>query len=226
MHAYEQLWLQALSAFGKGEPQVDPCLSHRTEDLRRGITVVLRPSLEVQGKVNQFIKHLAAVCPVQQFYHPEELHVTVLSIISGTEAWRQEIRQLKVYRSIISEVLSRQRAFKICFRGVTASPGAVMIQGFPVGDGLAQVRDELRNAFAKNGFTSLLDRRYKISTAHMTVMRFQRPENHCEGLMSLLRENRGMDFGESEASGLQLIWGDWYASRNLVRTLQEYRLEA
>jgi 2'-5' RNA ligase len=224
LEIYETFWSEAVSAFERGNQQVDPHLSDKTNDLRRGVTVVLRPSPSVRGNVKDFLDRLAAVCPEQYFYHPGELHVTVLSIISVTESWRKEIRPLASYRAIIGDVLSRQHSFKICFHGVTASPNAVMIQGFPMGDGLAHIRNELREAFARNGFGTTLDRRYKISTAHITAMRFRRPEENWKRLMSLLEENRWTDFGETEVNRLQLIWGDWYASGNIVRTLQEYRL--
>jgi 2'-5' RNA ligase len=224
LQIYEQLWSEAVTAFERGEQPVDPVLSGQTRDLRRGVTLVFRPSPPVRDRVKNFLDRLATVCPGQYFYQPEELHVTVLSIISGTEFWRKEIRKLAACRAIIGDVLSHQHAFPISFRGVTASPGAVLIQGFPTGDGLTQIRDALRAAFAQNGLGGLLDRRYKVSAAHMTALRFKKPETNGQRLVSLLTKNRRTDFGESEVNRLQLIWGDWYAARNIVRTLQEYPL--
>jgi hypothetical protein len=60
----------------------------------------------------------------------------------------------------------------------------------------------------------------------MTAMRFSKPESDWQRLISWLKENRDTDFGETEVRRLQLIWGDWYASADVVRTLQEYRLTA
>lgn len=225
MEIYQQLWAEAVSAFERGAPQIDPNLSDKGNDLRRGVTLAFRPTTAVWTKVENFLDQLAEVSPGQYLYQPEELHVTVLSIISGTEFWRREIRSLAAGRAIINEVLSRQRFFKISFRGVTASPSAVMIQGFPVGDGLEKLREELRAAFARNGLDGQLDRRYKITFAHMTVMRFQRTDADWKRLKEFLAENRDTDFGEMEVSRIQLIWGDWYASSNIARTLQEYQLQ-
>ncbi len=224
MEIYRQLWTEAEAAFERGAPQIDPNLSGKGNDLRRGVTLAFRPSPAVRTKVENFLGQLAEIAPGQHFYQPEELHVTVLSIISGTEFWRREIRPLAAGRAIINEVLSRQCSFKISFRGVTASPSAVMIQGFPIGDGLEKLREELRAAFARNGLGGQLDRRYKITSAHMTVLRFQRAEADWKRLKNFLAENRGTDFGEMEVNRIQLIWGDWYASANVARTLQEYRL--
>jgi hypothetical protein len=43
-------------------------------------------------------------------------------------------------------------------------------------------------------------------------------------LAALLSENRETDFGEMTADRIQLLWGDWYASAETTRTLQEYPL--
>ncbi len=170
------------------------------------------------------MEQLARVAPGQHLYLPEELHVTVLAIISGSEFWRKEMRPLAASRAILNEVLQRSPAFKVHFRGVTASPGAVLVQGFPANDALKKMRDELRVAFGRNGLGGQLDRRYKINSAHMTVMRFGRPDTDWQRLAAWLAENRETDFGEVEVSCIQLVWGDWCASADVVRTLQEYGL--
>ena len=194
-----------MSAFESGALQVDPHLTNLKKDLRRGVTLAFRPSPAVLENVNQFLDLLVSVAPEQYFYQSGQFHVTVLSIISGTELWRKEIRRLAACRAIINEVLHRQRPFKICFRGVTASPNAVMIQGFPAGDELNQLRGELRQAFAQNGLGGQLDRRYKSTSAHMTVMRFSRLETDWQQLAALLTENRTWDFGEMNIDRMQLI---------------------
>ncbi len=222
---YQQLWTEASAAFERGCPQIDLSLLDKSKDLRRSVTLALRPSVGVQAKVSQLVSELAAIAPGQYFYQPEEFHVTVLSIISGTELWRQEMGQLAAGRALINEVLARQPAFTIRFRGVTASPSAVMIQGFPARDALNKLRDELRTAFAQNGLIGQLDRRYKISTAHITIIRFSQAFTDWKKLASLLAENRETDFGETTVDRIQLVWSDWYASAVTARTLQEYRLQ-
>jgi len=213
-----------MSAFERGCPQIDLNLSARTKDLRRGVTLAFRPPPAVLEKAGNFIERLARVASEQYCYRPEELHVTVLAVISGTESWRKGMRELPACRAVIQKVLSQCRPFKIHFQGVTASPGAVMIQGFPAGDALEKMRHQLRTAFAKNGLGDRLDRRYKITAAHMTILRFCRPGTDGKRLAAWLAENRNENFGEMEVSLLQLVWGDWYASANVVRTLQEFRL--
>ena len=224
MQIYDQLWREAEQAFKAGEPQIDPNLADKSKDRRRCVTLLLRPSGQVQSRVKEFSDELAAAFPGQYFYRPEEFHVTVLSIISGSEFWRNEMRHLAAFRVMLRGILHRQRAFKLRFRGVTATPGTVLVQGFPVDDGLAKIRAEIRREFSRSGFGHTLDRRYTISAAHLTLMRFRQPEADWKQLAARLEANRQTDFGETTVAALQLNWGDWYASADMVRLLEEYRL--
>ena len=125
---------------------------------------------------------------------------------------------------MIGEVLRDQRPFKIEFRGVTASPDSVLIQGFPLNDGLETMRRQLREVFANAGFGDMLDRCYKVTAGHISVMRFCRPALDSKRLLAFLKETRQTSFGECRIHTLELILGDWYASADKVKILEEYRL--
>lgn len=224
MEIYEKLWNDAVSALERGEPKFDPHLPNKTKDVRRGVTLLFRPTADVRDAVAGFVTKLAEIFPGQYFYQPEELHVTVLSLITMTNLWRQEMERFQQCRSIINDVLRTQRAFEIKFQGVTASPDSVLIQGFPSGDGLETIRTELRKAFARSGFADMLDRRYKVTAAHMTFMRFCRPGLEIKRLLAVLKENRQINFGQCEIHKFELIFGDWYASADRVEKLEEYPL--
>jgi 2'-5' RNA ligase len=221
---YERLWDEAVAAVESGGLEFDRHLPDKSHDLRRGLSLALRPCREVRDSISQLLHELMLVAPSQYFYRPEELHVTVLSIIPGSEAWRERIHLLADYQSIIAEALARHRKFSIAFQGVTASRGGVMIQGFPRDGSLTQIRDDLRDALRQNQLGEQLDARYKINTAHMTLMRFC--DNNLDGkkLLALLTAYRMTSFGETSVENLELIWGDWYASAGTARTLQEYQL--
>ena len=221
---YQKLWDEAVAAFANGTAQLDAHLTNKEQDLRRGISIAIRPSPEVRDAVQRFTHQLTKICPGQYYYQPDELHVTLISLVSGSISWRKEMHHLLAYRAIVRDVLRRQSVFKISFQGVTASPAAVMIQGFPENDALNQIREAIRDAFSSNGFGGALDRRYKISTAHMTVLRFQYPLSNWQKLVTLLTENREKKFGETEIRRAELVWGDWYASAKTLRRLEAYQL--
>ena len=221
---YERLWQEAAQAFASGRPAIDPYLLDKASDPRRGLSLLLRPEPAVQRSIHAFLGELAGVAPGQYFYRPEEFHVTVLSIVPGTQLWRDKIRSLTTYQSVVSSVLEAYREFTIGFRGITASANAVMIQGFPADDTLGQIRDQLREELKKNHVADELARKYKIQTAHLTIMRYCRPDTDWQRLKSFLEANRTTPFGEARVRSLQLVLGDWYASANSMRLLKEYQL--
>lgn len=221
---YARLWNEAAPAFERNDLEFDRHLPGKSQDLRRGLALALRPCRTLQQSISAYLRQLAEVAPGQYFYRPEEFHVTVLSIIPGSESWQDRIHHLAAYQSIISEVLQRHRKFSITFRGVTASRGGVMIQGFPNDDTLAQIRTDLREALRQNQLGEQLDARYKINTAHITVMRFCDANLDAKKLLALLKANRATAFGETRVENLELILGDWYASAETASTLLEYQL--
>lgn len=222
---YGQLWRQSRALMKSGRIQIDTCLGDKVGDFRRGVTLVARPEPAVKKRVAKFLREVAIICPRQYFYKPTEFHMTVMAIISGSEFWREEMYRLPACRQVLDKVLRGRRSFRVDFRGVTASPDAVMVQGFPADDALSQLRDDLRDGFRKAGLGRNLDRRYKTVTAHLTVMRFSKPETEWGRLAGFLQAHRKTDFGGTQFKSLQLIWGNWYASTGIARVLQAYPLK-
>ncbi len=222
---YERLWHEAEVALQRNDLELDPHLPDKARDLRRGLSMALRPSSAVQASISTFLGKMKEVVPGQYFYRPEEFHVTVLSVISGSESWQDQIHHLPAHQAIIEQVIKRHRTFSIAFRGVTASRAAVMIQGFPTDDTLMQIRDDLRETLRLHKLAGQLDVRYKINSAHITVMRFCHAATDVKRLLDLLKDNRTTDFGETSATNLELILGDWYASADTAQTLSRYQLQ-
>jgi 2'-5' RNA ligase len=224
LEIYDQLWRDAAAAFERGEPKMNDYLPDKAKDPRRGVTLVFRPSAVVLDEVVEFLGRLEAVCPGQYFYRHEEMHITVISVVSGTALWQKEMERFEKCGHIIGDVLKGQHSFKVNFRGVTAARDGVMIQGFPMDDGLAAIREALREAFARGGFGDMLDRRYRATTAHISSMRFCRAGADTKRLLAFLKESRELDFGVCDVDRLELIWSDWFASAETVKVLEEYRL--
>jgi 2'-5' RNA ligase len=222
---YEQLWRKTSVLLKSGRMQADPHLRDRGGDERRGVTLAARPDAAVRRRVDKFLRQASALCPRQHFYRTSELHLTVMAIIPGSAAWRDEMHQLPACQAVLGNALKDGCAFSIRFRGVTVSPDAVMIQGFPIDGALTRLRNHVRAAFQAAGLGSYLDRRYKTSTAHLTAIRFSEPEADWQRLLDFLRAHRETDFGETRFRNLQLIWSNWYASADIVRVLQDYPLK-
>jgi 2'-5' RNA ligase len=221
---YDNLWSEGSQALERGQPELDPFLLNRKSDLRRCVTLALRPNGAVKERISSFLREAEHASPHQHFYQPDELHVTVLALIPSSTSWREQLHELPVIRDVLSRLLARRNSFTISFRGVSVSRHAVLIQGFPTDDSLTRLRDELRSELKRNNIGANIDRRYRISAAHITVMRFKTPGGDWGRLLELLKANRTTHFGDTRVTAMELIFGDFYASAERIRTLAKYYL--
>lgn len=221
---YDAIWSRAEAALDAGAVNLDPHLLNRAQDRRRGATLLIRPAAAVADKIAEVLARVEEREPEQYYYRPQELHVTVLSLFTGTEQPEPYLAQLPRYRRAIDKVLAAAARFNLHFDGLTASPDAVLVQGFPEGGALHDLREALRAAIQAEGLGDNLDRRYRISTAHMTAVRFCRPLRDTAALAALLRSLRRSDFGVSTVTSIALVQNDWYMSEDRVIPLQAYTL--
>lgn len=222
---YDAIWMDAQAAFAAGAPALDAQLLDKTGDRRRSATLLIRPGPAIAARVAQTLDELRRLEPGQYYYRPDELHVTVLSLWTGTEEPEPFFAQLATYRQAIDAALRGAPAFSVCFNGLTASPAAVLVQGFPSGPQLNDLRDRLRAAISAVGLGHTLDRRYRISAAHMTALRFCRPLHDLPRLVQTLDTLRRCDFGRSDVAEVHLVENDWYMSHDRTRLLQTYPLD-
>lgn len=223
---YDQLWEGAVNGFLRERVEVDPFLSQRATDLRRGATLIIRPSAAVVAEISAMLVDLAAIEPDQHYYRPEELHVTVLSLFTATPEPEPFYARLPLYQQAIAAALAGFPPFAIDFHGITASPSAIMVQGYPEDDQLNHLRDRLRVEFQRAGLGEDLDRRYRIVTAHITAMRFQTAPRNLPELVDRLRDARELNFGRTRAHTAHLVKNDWYMSHDRVQLLHSYPLRA
>jgi 2'-5' RNA ligase len=221
---YDEIWEKAEAAFAANAVSLDGHLLDKAQDRRRGATLLIRPSAAVAGSIAEVLAEIAASEPRQYYYGPQELHVTVLSLFTGTEQPQPFFAELPRYREAIDGILAATPYFTIRFDGLTASPAAVLVQGFPEDRTLHDLREALRTAIHAIGLGQNLDRRYRISTAHMTAARFCRPLRDPAGLAGLLRSRRRYDFGVSRVEAIELVQNDWYMSHDRVVPLHTYAL--
>jgi 2'-5' RNA ligase len=223
---YDEMWRQAQAALVGSAVELDPHLADKAHDRRRGATLLIRPQAAVAQAVAAALAELRALEPDQYYYAAHELHVTVLSLFTGTPEPEPLLAQLPSYRRAIAPVLGATPPFAITFAGLTASPAAILIQGYPLDDCLHELREGLRGAIHAVGLGGNLDRRYRIATAHMTAVRFQRPLRDPQRLVAAIAARRGLEFGTSRVSEVQLVTNDWYMSHDRVGVLHRYPLAA
>lgn len=220
---YDHLYTQSADAIRAGNYGIDNQIDSPADD-RSGITLLARPGTLVKASINSFLDELRGIEPAQYYYPPSDMHITVMSIISCYSGFDLAKISVDEYVEVIGKSLESIRPFRINFCGITASASAVMVQGFPEGDNLSRLRDNLRHNFRYTTLEQSIDKRYTISTAHTTVMRFREGLSAPAALLKKLEEYRHHTFGEFIVDTLDLVYNDWYQREKSVRHLHTFRL--
>ncbi len=219
---YDSLWRRGEEAFARGAVNPDPQLERKEEDVRRGLTVILRLDGEVARAMADFIAELKAIEPHQYYYAPTEFHVTVLSLLTCSADYRHSPEQITAYARALARGLAAAEPFAIRFEGVTATPEAVMVQGFPDRDGLNKIRNSVRAELEADRLP--IRQRYNLRGAHSTIMRFARQAKDSTRLLAILQGSRSKPFGATRVKAFELVENDWYMSNDRTRVLEQLGL--
>lgn len=220
---YNQLYKKSSEAILEGNYKLDSQINN-TLDSRFGITLLIRPNEAIKAEIQKFLDELKEIEPNQYYYPDSDIHITVMSIISCYEGFTLDKINIQKYIDIIQQSLVYLDKIKIEFRGVTASPSAIMIQGFPTDQSLNNLRNELRENFKKTSLEQSIDSRYSIATAHSTVMRFQEKLENPEKLMEVAAKFRDYNFGGFTAKNIELVYNDWYQRERKTIHLADFIL--
>ncbi|WP_143961265.1 mutarotase [Litoribacter populi] len=215
---YEQLYLNAVDKIKKDDYYLDK-LIHDNTDTRYGLSLIIKPDAQICNNMLDLLNSLREVEPQQYYYPLSDIHITVLSIISCYSGFRPANLNLQSYAKEISECVSAFRSFPVYFKGITASPSGVMVQGFCENDILNNIRDRLRNKFRNSNLQHSIDKRYVIQTAHTTIVRFQSPFLQKDRFLEILHQFRNKNFGQMEVGQMQLVGNDWYHKREKVQVI-------
>lgn len=220
---YDQLREAALAHVKSRGFDHDPLIDSPLDN-RYGITLLIRPSKDVNDAVQNFLSLLKMIEPGHHFYPNPDIHVTVMPIISCYEGF--QLRQIDppAYIGLLKGCLEGLPPFSIEFRGVTASPSCIMIKGFPLEDTLEAIRNRLRIAFKDSQLEQSLDKRYPLQTAHSTVIRFKQPVRNQTAVLEQLDQFKDFYFGQYEVRELDLVFNDWYQREEKVQKLFTFKL--
>lgn len=221
---YADLWRPARAAFLRNAGQIDPLLESHTPDARRGLTVIFRPQPAVAARVAAWLAEVTTDEPAQYVYTPDQLHVTVLSLFTATPDFGPYFARLPHYLAALDVALAATPPFAVAFRGVTASPSTVLVQGFPTDDTLARARAALRAAITAAGLGDDLDHRYRLVTAHLSALRLRAPLANPAGFVARLDRARHLDFGVTQVDEVLLVANDWYMTPGVVEVVRRYPL--
>jgi len=186
--------------------------------------LLARPAATVIAPISALLVQLRSLEPDQRYQPASDLHHTVLSLFTATADHAPYMARLADYREAVSEVAAATPPFTVDVRGVTLTPGAVLAQGFPRDDTLGTLRDNLRAALRARGLGDGLDQRYRLVTAHMTLVRFAAPLREPERFVAALATARLESFGSTTVERLELVFGDWFHTAAHERLIAGFQL--
>ncbi|WP_231481143.1 2'-5' RNA ligase family protein [Sediminibacter sp. Hel_I_10] len=126
---------------------------------------------------------------------------------------------------MIEKCIVEKKDINITFRGITASPSGIMIQGFIDNNELNAIRDRLRTEFKNSNLEQSLDKRYSIQTAHSTIVRFRTELSQKRKLLEFLDKNINYDFGTFKVNEFELVYNDWYQREKHVKEIYKFVTE-
>jgi 2'-5' RNA ligase len=221
---YDRLWADSIKILREGRVDLDPVLAARQPDRRRGLTVIAQPSPKIRRAVAKFLGQLQRIEPDQHYYASSEFHVTVLSLFTATVDHEPFLARTAQYRAAVDSALRNASPLQIEFAGITASPAAILVQGFCDDEAINEVRKALRHELTLRGLAEGADGRYRLETAHMTVARFRAPLRDPARWVAALECARQLPFGKCTIGRVRLVRNDWYMTRQVLKTIAGFDL--
>ena len=220
---YNQLYKKSSKAILTEQYKLDPQINNPS-DSRFGLTLLIRPSETIKANIQLFLEEIKAIEPNQYYYPDSDIHITVMGIISCYEGFTLDQINIPEYIDLIEQSLVELDQIEIEFRGLTASPSAIMIQGFPTDESLNIFRNKLRESFKNSTLEQSIDSRYTIAAAHSTVMRFQEKLENTKQLIQVAEKFRDYNFGKFQVKKLELVYHDWYQREGNTIHLADFNL--
>jgi 2'-5' RNA ligase len=205
---YTNMWNKALLHFESNAFEYDTLIDS-VKDYRFGVTLIAKPSIETQREIKKMLNDLRQIEPDQYYYPADDVHVTILSIISCYDGFKLSHINIDDYTDVIRESVRNIHSFPIMFEGVTASPSCIMTQGYASNE-IEKIRNNLRDNFKNSNLETSIDKRYQIHTAHSTVVRFRNPVKNVYTFLEKIKQYRHHYFGTTEIQELEFVFNDWY----------------
>lgn len=217
---YSELWNKSLPIFDQGQYETDTLVID-PNDMRRGLTLRAKLSTKLVQEIEPFTAPLKELLPGQYFTPVNDMHLTVLTIISCNTDFKHDPALDVAYGDVILECMINSSPPRITFNGITASPSCLLIKGYPEDDNLEQLRNHLREAFKQSSLPNSVDRCYPLITAHTSIMRFVEPHNKMAEFTRYIRKNQNHAFGNHIIKQIEFVTNDWchkVANTQVIRT--------
>ncbi|MCI6464320.1 MAG: 2'-5' RNA ligase family protein [Lactobacillus johnsonii] len=212
---YSDIMRRGQNSVLSGKEYVDKTIDD-CSDTRMGLTLVIRPTMEIQNEIERVISELRRIEPSQYYYPREDFHITLFDIITARQGFQYTENQKMSCISLSEEILKNFHPFHIEMKGLTMSESCIMAKGFCDME-MQQIRGQLREHIAEYGL--VLDERYPTKSSHITIARFKNKLQEREKLVEKISELGQVRFGIMNVTNIELTCHNWFDSKKeLIRT--------
>lgn len=218
---YDTLFAQGAEAARLGQLLPDPYLRHPATDTRRGLTLLIPLAPAVAHAATEALAALRPQEPALYYYPAPDLHLTLLTPLTGQPGQQLSPARAQAYAAAIGEALHGASAFDIEFNGLTLVPAGVLLQGYPA-PALQLLRERVRAGLLAAGLP--VKERYLSVSAHVTAVRFPQVPAQPAALADYVQARRELPVGRQRVAELLLVWNDWYNRQQHRQVLTRYQL--
>ncbi len=204
---YSNINADGISAIKNHHEQVDPYLSRKQKDDRRGLTLLAALPAHVSRNISFCLQELKGLAPAVYFYPSVDMHITIIDLLAARSNFSLPAETAAAYQRALQRVLAGQAPVEWHFAGFIVSPGAILATGY-YSPSLAKLRTAIRTELPSQGLA--LDERYPTYSGHVTVARFAGPLADSDQLLRFIQQNRHTALGNFRITELNLVKHDWY----------------
>lgn len=220
---YQEIFHVGKDALSAREEHIDHYLQVPDSDHRMGLTLLVTLEGEVIDHFKGVHGALQPIEPYQYYYPASDIHITIMDMVGAKEGFKFDRNLIRQYQEIFEQVIPTIPQFKVHFKGVTTSNGAVIAKGY-YDPALYQLRESVRYMARKRNI--FMEERYESFTAHSTIVRFKdKMRKHGEFLESI-RKMDTVDLGSMVVKDIEFVYHDWYNIDYKKVVLSKYQLRS
>ncbi|MFC1617397.1 hypothetical protein ACFL2K_04170 [Candidatus Margulisiibacteriota bacterium] len=218
---YDKIFAFSRKGILANEVNINPFLMDKERDMRKGVSLIVKPKEEVLEKIKEKIEELKKAEPGQYYYDLNDLHFTVYSIQRVSPDFVFNEDNISKFKKIFKKYFQDKNKFKIRINGITANKSAVMLQGF-VGGKHLKIRKGLKKVLEKSELP--YNNKFMSTIAHSCISRYKEKLKKPAQFVQNIEKNRDVDLGEFEVDKILFVHHDYFNSKDKTEVIAEYKL--
>ena len=171
-----------------------------------GVSAILRPTGDVAATLADVSETIAGFTGKRQtLYGPSNLHTTLRSIEFYRSGVTDNDAAVRAYAEILAGIAGRYSSIHIAYKGLTASVGGVLAQGWPVGNELYKIRHAFQRELSDRGVSGGPEAERTRRTAHASLVTFAETPCYPEALVKFIEANQRTPYGVASFDSIEIV---------------------